>query len=790
MGVKLSIEKEENFKIALIKLLGILLLAFLCFMITAVVMLSLSLFIQHGFSDKSFTLLEKFFTRLKENPLFLFSAYGQWWSLFLRSIELKRFVISLYPPLLAPVASLIILVMTYIKSSYSFSLWYVLNHHFAKEKDLEEMKLCNTGMMALGRFGEHILGVPGTDSVLCFGEAGSGKTSSVAIPSILCSDKACVLAVDNDAVLAKYTSGYRSKLGKVFYFNWDMSDDPEKKSYYPRWNPLELDTLPPKGEVRDGYLKFIASYLASYEQSLNKDNYWEWLTFKALTCFLQFLVCKISQAIANDYFLSAIIEKGRLSKDEKDTLLSYYVLMPPQYSEEAIVNINQEKLTPDDYLPIGSWEGIPSPWQGKDLCLSMLSDWVLKNYLKEKNLKENKGDCRRWLEALMLEAKLFNYGNDVLSGLQQLVYLSAKQREIIFPMILKPLMIFRNAIIRERTSSSDFKMSMLKGIRNPETRHMEPVTVYSTANTKSTKFISRLFIETALRQSHGNASYGGKGSGCPLLVVMDDVGQMLRIRSLVPTLQKAKTRNISFLLLCNSLYNFEHVYGKEVLEELVAATNYKIVMAENNMKLSKQLNKLAVFGTKSVQIPVHQKMQLIKSSKVYTNSVYYYRLAQELQAKRNLKIETKGYQVVLVEGYYNCPILAKNVHYLKDSEFKEKSLVNACYFLDENLVQKRSVQDTQIPSLDDVFHDINTGADDETELSRYMNIAYDEAVDKVHDAKDKTTVLSEDISSRWKKTGSHLPQKTSFKTTDEDWWMSEDAFNESSSDNLNPFDKK
>ena len=144
----------------------------------------------------------------------------------------------------------------------------------------------------------------------------------------------------------------------------------------------------------------------------------------------------------------------------------------------------------------------------------------------------------------------------------------------------------------------------------------------------------------------------------------------------------------------------------------------------------------------------------------------------------------------MVEGYYNCPILAKNVHYLKDSEFKEKSLVNACYFLDENLVQKRSVQDTQIPSLDDVFHDINTGADDETELSRYMNIAYDEAIDKVHDAKDKTTVLSEDISSRWKKTEPHLPQKTSFKTTDEDWWMSEDAFNESSSDNPNPFDKK
>jgi type IV secretory pathway TraG/TraD family ATPase VirD4 len=132
-------------------------------------------------------------------------------------------------------------------------------------------------------------------------------------------------------------------------------------------------------------------------------------------------------------------------------------------------------------------------------------------------------------------------------------------------MLLKPLMIFRNAVIRERTSGSDFKMAMLKGIRNPETRRMEPVTVYSTANTKSTKFVSRMFIEIALRQTPGT----GKGrNGCPLLVVMDVVGQMLKIRSLVASLSKTKARNMSFLLLCNSLYNFENVYGKEMLEDL------------------------------------------------------------------------------------------------------------------------------------------------------------------------------------------------------------------------------
>lgn len=792
MGVKLSIETEENFKSAMLKMAGVLILAFLCFVIAALLSLSLSLLVQHGFNAKSFALLEAFYLRIWENPLFLFSSYGKWWELFLMGLERKRFILSLYIPLAAPLVSLIILGVAYVKSSYSFVLWYILNHHFAKEKDVEEMRLVDTGMMAIGRFGSHILGIQAPDSVLCFGEAGSGKTSSVAIPSILQSDRACVLAIDNDAVLAKYTSGYRSMAGRVFYFNWDMVDDPEKGSYYPRWNPLSISDLPPKGEVRDSYLAFIASYLSSYEQSLDRDNYWEWLTFKAINSFLSFMVCKVSQAMANDYFLNTIIEKGRLSKDDKDILLSYYVLMPQQYSAQAIADIDKEKLTIDDYFPIGSWEGIPPSWQGKDLCLSMVSDWVIKNYLTNKNSPDMKCDCKEWLESLMVEAQLFNYGSEVVSGLQQLVYLSAKQRDIVFPMLLKPLMIFRNAVIRERTSGSDFKMAMLKGIRNPETRRMEPVTVYSTANTKSTKFVSRMFIEIALRQTPGT----GKGrNGCPLLVVMDDVGQMLKIRSLVASLSKTKARNMSFLLLCNSLYNFENVYGKEMLEDLVAATNYKIVMAENNQKLSKQLNKLAVFGTKSVQIPVHQQMQLIKSNSFYANSVYYHRLAQDLQASRNLKIETKGYQVVLVEGYYNRPILAKNVHYLKDEEFKEKSLINACYFLDEDLVMLRNPQDEAVPALDDVFHDVDTGADDETELSQYMNIAYDEAIDKVQDAVDKTTVLVEDISSKWKKSErSHAgkdEKKTEFSDDDGDWWLTEEAFDEpSGGETSNPFEKK
>ena len=55
---------------------------------------------------------------------------------------------------------------------YSFLLWYVLNHHFAKEEDVEKMGLTKGRTMVLGRFQEHILGINRAASVLCFGEIG------------------------------------------------------------------------------------------------------------------------------------------------------------------------------------------------------------------------------------------------------------------------------------------------------------------------------------------------------------------------------------------------------------------------------------------------------------------------------------------------------------------------------------------------------------------------------------------------------------------------------------------
>ena len=792
MGVKLSIEKQETPAKAVLKIAGVFLFALLCLLMAMLVTLALAHLARFGINESSVQALDIYWTRLAENPLLLFSFYGNWWDIFRVAFSQGYwFHTAMWLPLLAPLLFAMILLLAFVRSSYSFSLWYVLNHHFARLEDIEKMGLTRGINLVLGQFQEHILGINKPSAILCFGEAGSGKTSSVAIPSILRSDNSSIIAMDNSGTLAKYTSGYRATLGPVYYFNWDLQDDPDKGSYYPRWNPLAPGNLPPKGEYRDDYLNFLSGFLISYDNRAAKDNYWEWLAFTALYGFLQFLTDKISQAEANDYFLNQILEKGRLTKEDKDILLSYYALMPEPYGSQAIAKIKKDKLAVDDYFPIGSWEGIPEVWQGKELSLSMLSDWLMYHYLESRTADGQSADWKDWLETLLVEARLFNYSHEAFIGLQSVTYLSRKQRQIMLPMVLKPLKIFRNPMVRERTSGNDFCLGELRGIKNYGTKNWEPVTIYCTANTKSTKFISRLFMEIMLRRNLSDYKFKGP---FPLLAVVEDVGQMLEVKTLGEAVSKGPRHKLSVLMLCNSLHNLEMIYGKEALEDLVANTNYKIVMGEDNRRLSRQLDKLAAFATRSVQIPADNSRKWLRVKKGHADANYYHRIAKKLLARRNLSIATRGWQVLLAEGYYHRPVLTKSLHFLADEKFKEKALMGTSYLLKNEILNRRNRQDDMVPSGETFLFSDLSGIEDEAELDLYMSSVYDQVIDKVQQSLARKSVLADEISSRWAAADNKTAAADDGARAEDaegDWWLKEGAFaGKKESAEVNPFTKK
>ena len=784
MMLKLNIEDEKSFGKAVLFLLLGSGLSLLCFAGMSLLAFGLIHFFIQGTESESMRLLNLGILKLQENPLALAQLYKHWWQTLIVSIRTLSPAWFLFIPFAAPLSSFGVLYAAFSRSSYSFSLWYILRHHFAKLEDVSRMGLIKGSLLVLGRFEGHILGLGHPATVLCLGETGCGKTTTVSIPSILRSDNNSVLAMDNTGALARYTSGYRSRLGPVFYFNWDLSDDEDKGAFYPRWNPLAEGNLPLNGAKRDEYIKFLASQIVSGGVQTAKDSYWDWLAADALGAFIGFMAAKCGQATANDYFLNEIIEKGKLTKDDKDTLLSYYALMPAVYAQKAIKDISQERLEVDDYFPVGSWEGIPAAWQGKDLCLGMITDWLLKNYLKSKDDNGN-DDWRHWLEQLLTEASLFGYGAEVLRGLQQFLYLSKQQRQLVFAYVLKPLRGFLHQTLRERTGSTDLRMADLRGVVNRDTQKLEPITIYTAANTKTSKFVSRLFIEMLMR-------YGvlqeGEANRLPILLVADDAGQMMRIGGLTDCVAKGPAQKTSVLLICNSLVAMERIYGRETVENLVANSNYKIIMADTSSKLSRQMNKLAVFATSSVQIP-QDKKKIFHSQKQVANSNYYHRLARYLRVRKDLRIETKGYQLLLVEGYYHRPVLTSNIHFLRDGKFRDKAMLDADYFVDLKIKNRRNNQDSKVPTVENALAGMELGLDDEMELAQYMNVVYDEAKSKQPEDDKMESVMINDISEKWNRIP--MTASNSDNQPNNEWWLDEKAFDSAiESASQNPFAAK
>lgn len=774
--------KKKSLKIVLKLFLVIFLITF-GFVIASIVFLSLAQLVDKGFNDKNIQVVGRFLDRLKENPGFLWEAYKKWVMVFAQAFKTGKFTLGIFIPLLAPLFFVIITVATFIRSSYPFRLWYKFCNRYAELEDIKDMGLFEGHIMALGRFEEHIIKLKRCFSVLCLGGTRSGKTSGVAIPSILESDMSCVVASDTQNELAKYTSGYRSQLGKVFYFNWNLRDEPLKSEFYPRWNPLSAKDMPSKGEEREKYIAGLTRYLITNNREAGSDDYWERLAMVAMDGILNFFVAKVEQASANDYFLSEMLERGRLNKDDKDLLLSYYAEMSKKYALPVIKNMELGTFDMSNYLPIGSWEGVPKAWQGKEINLSMFSDWLIQSYFAVKAAAAKpeidgwKIVIERWLE----EARFFGYNKQALETLQELFYLSRKQRSIIFPMLINPLSIFRNSNIRERTSTSDFYLHQSRGIENPETGKWEVVTIYNVSGNKSVDFMGKLFIDMLIE----NNIVPQKGYGpYPLLFVLDDIEQQPRYESLVEGLIHGSHSRMSFLLLADYVKMLNEKYGSETLEEIVSNATYKLMMADSAKTVAWKFENLAVYGTKSVQIPASDAGDFLKAKKGLTDASYYKIIAKNLYSDKRYKMEL-GDEFLIAAGYYHLPIKLRCLYFLENEWLKEKATINSNFLLAEDVEKKRNVQDVETPNLLEVLQDVGLNLQTEEDINIYLEDKYEEAIETRQVVADKQSALADDISNRWKS-----KQHVHRQQPDEEWWLDEGAFSFAAKDeDLNPFKK-
>ena len=366
---------------------------------------------QKGFSVKVAQDAGVFAHKIIFNPWYLIQVYWDWGKSFWQDWQSEKNSVAFYLPAVFP--AVLLGVISYC--SFKF-IKFLKNRKKIFAETLPQNLILSPQQaldnVVLGAKDEQLLFALENSAVLLSGEALTGKTDAVVIPSVLQADAACLVFVGLQNDVIEYTGGYRASLGPIFYFNWELKDDPERKEFYPRWNPLSVKEMPHKGEKRFEYLSGLARYFVMNldEKSQSEDAYWEKLAVRALSGMLWFFVEKVERAAANDYFLSLLLDKGHLLKEDKELLLSYYVIMSDEYAAPAIQNLESGNMNMETYLPIGSWEGVPSAWQGKELSFPMFFDWLLQCFLAVKAQdNENVDSWKVVSEYCLQEAEFFGY---------------------------------------------------------------------------------------------------------------------------------------------------------------------------------------------------------------------------------------------------------------------------------------------------------------------------------------------------------------------------------------------
>ena len=731
---------------------------------------------QKGFSLQVFHEALTFARKVFFNPLYLGDVYVDWGEKFWKSWGRGKLTWAQFIPMILP---LVLLLFVGWKGRFLYKkLYKKLKESLKKVIFSDVQKLADRGLMngkfsVLGVADNMLLQMTKNQSLLALGNDSAGKTSSICSPSILSAHESCVIAVSSQNELAEYTSGYRASLGKVFYFNWGLNDAPLKNEYYPRWNPLSVKEMPAKGEMRENYLKGLSRYFVLHNaktETLN-DDYWPQLAGRAMFGLLSFFVAKIERAAANDYFLGVLLEKGRLSGEEKRLLLSYYVIMNKEYAAPAIEKVEHGQLTKETYLPIGSWEGVPQAWQGKELCLSMFADWLLQCFLVVKAQEKDAVDAwKKVLEFCLQEAEFFGYDEMVAEILRQMFYLSGKQRSVIFPMVLNPLSVFRLSSVRERTSTSDFEMSQLR-----KTFADKVQTIYCVAGDKNVNFINKLFVDMAL---HHCLIHAPRQNERPLLWIFDNLEQQPEYKSLTKALDEAPKRNLAFILTASSLANLQLKYSQNALENMINKTQYKILLSESLSGAANEVQKLASGGI--VTSAAKNAASLCR-----VNDAAYFRKVAKHLASLKRPLLTQGDEILFLPSFYQMPFKVRSAYFLAFDNFKRKATMDAAYFVGEDLLHQRNVQDMETPELLDVLQSTGCKLENVEDIDMFLDDKYEEAIETIEQVGDKESVLADDISTRWQN------ENNASGKDNKDWWLSENAFDFADvKENVNPFQKK
>lgn len=244
--------------------------AVLALYLLMLLMMPMQLWLREGFSILTLGSAMDFWKQaVSANMSYLIASYIKWFTAFGETASPHW---SLYLPFTPFIAFFTILLVGIFTNPHDYMPKIFGGGRMAEYSDVKKMKLYDGFCIVLGRFKGKLLKMPETLSALVVAPPGTGKTVGVVIPTIFESPGLSIIVNDPKPELCYNTTGYRATQGPVFVINWGAEDDPEKGLYYPGWNPLSENCLPPLGKERDTYIESMVNVLVEEPKEIGRAH--------------------------------------------------------------------------------------------------------------------------------------------------------------------------------------------------------------------------------------------------------------------------------------------------------------------------------------------------------------------------------------------------------------------------------------------------------------------------------------------------------------------------------------
>ncbi len=682
--------------------------AVLALYLLMLIMMPLQLWLRDGLSVLTFTQSVEFWKRSVISVASLVATYGNWFKGIWHATNPHY---TLYLPFLPFIAFFVIITIGVISNPYDYMPKIFGGGRMAEYADIKKMKLFDGFCVVLGRFKGKLMKMPETLSCLVVAPPGTGKTVGVVVPTILESPGLSLIVNDPKPELCYNTTGYRATVGPVFVINWGAEDEPSKGIYFPSWNPLSASCLPPPGSDREKYIDSMVAVLVE-EPKGGADPHWSKTGRNAMAGFLHFIACKCERARANDYFINKLME-GPLDQEDLEVLDTYYDGMVDQSAAMARDAIRHNELSVDNYAPIGSWEGLPTQWQGNEPCIAMIFDWLTESQMKiaaDIKRRSDEGDqmammadpMRDLLDMAVAEATRFNYSHRAVVEMNQLSGTPDKERGSILSTALTGINIFKNSAVRSRTKFSDLTFRDLRGLKDPISGEVKPVSVYLSVNqvdARSMNVITGIFVELMSSFLISNppnfvGSDGIKSGPYPVLFVLDEFPQMPKLAAVKDGPAVGRGQKVAYLLIGQDLGQISGQYGKDDLETIITTTAAKVILAQNNEQTAERFAKM--IGTKTIEVASTSRTEGVsqQTNPFAANVSRSLQSSNVVGASSMMSLDMLK-QYVLFQGFLNRPILADAPRWYLDKSMKKKCAMGASPWVPYWIVAQRENTDLQ-----------------------------------------------------------------------------------------------